>query len=98
MSDERTRTIAEIERDLEATQKRLADSVASLIERTHPRSVAERTLETARTALTDRLAELRAKFIGPDGSIDLRRVAMAGGAVAGAFVFLRLLRKVFRRR
>ncbi|MDR1833184.1 MAG: DUF3618 domain-containing protein [Propionibacteriaceae bacterium] len=46
-----SRTIDEIEKDIAATQERLATSVETLVNKVHPKAVAERSLEQAKDSL-----------------------------------------------
>lgn len=80
------RTPAQIEADLTATRERLAVTVDSLVDRVHPRNVAQRTL-----------ASVKARFVDDDGRPSPAKIAPLAGAVLGTVAVLVGLRIVVRR-
>ncbi len=77
-----TRTPEEIQADIDASQKRLADQVDSLSERLAPQALAEEAIGTVKSV-----------FVEADGTPKRKPIAIAVGTVAS----LLLLRKLFHR-
>ena len=94
---EDTRSKAEIEAELEAARDRLAHNIASLVNQVHPRAIAHRAVADARGAATQQLNDVKAQFVAPDGRLNVQRVALVGGAVAGALAFFAVVRSITRR-
>jgi hypothetical protein len=80
---------AAIERDIEATRARLAETVDQLSVRVHPKTVAARAGDDARARLHDAI------YL-PDGKPRTERLAAVGAAVA-ALLALLVWRKTKRR-
>lgn len=76
------RSATQIQADIDAAQKRLADQVDSLSERLAPQSLAE-----------DAIGSVKAVFVEDDGTPKRKPIAIAVGTVAGLLV----LRKLFHR-
>jgi hypothetical protein len=74
-------TPADLEAQIEQTREQLAGTIDQLAERMHPRNLARRGLDRARSLVID-----------DDGQIRTDRVVMIGGAIV-AFVGLRLWRR-----
>ncbi|MFL6181733.1 MAG: DUF3618 domain-containing protein [Actinomycetes bacterium] len=77
-----TRTPEEIQADIDASQRRLADQVDSLSERLAPQALAE-----------DAIGTVKGLFVEADGTPKRKPIAIAVGTVAS----LLLLRKLFHR-
>jgi hypothetical protein len=77
-----TRTPEEIQADIDASQRRLADQVDSLSERLAPQALAE-----------DAIGTVKSLFVEADGTPRRKPIAIAVGTVAS----LLLLRKLFHR-
>jgi hypothetical protein len=80
---------AAIERDIEATRARLADTVDQLAVRVHPKTITQRAGDDARARLHDALYT-------PDGKPRTERLAAIGAALA-ALVALVVWRKAKKR-
>ncbi|MDR0283413.1 MAG: DUF3618 domain-containing protein [Propionibacteriaceae bacterium] len=97
------RTVAEIERDLEATRERLAANLASLVTEIHPRVVAHRTVTEARretrVAIDKGKETVRATYrralavFKDDSGWKPRPLAVAGATVAVAVLVVVLTSK-----
>ncbi|HEX5017026.1 MAG TPA: DUF3618 domain-containing protein [Actinomycetes bacterium] len=77
-----SRSPEEIQADIDAAQRRLADQVDVLSERLAPQSLAE-----------DAIASVKNVFVEPDGTPKKKPIGIAVGTVAS----LLLLRKIFHR-
>lgn len=82
-----SRTPAQIEADLVATRERLAATIDELVDRVHPRALAERGVAGAKAAVIDE-----------DGKPRTDRIVKIAAGVGGAIVVLVLLRKFARGR
>ncbi|WP_405056557.1 DUF3618 domain-containing protein [Kribbella sp. NBC_01505] len=87
MSDTKARTAEQIEADIAATRARLASTVDELVDRAHPKNVAKRQVEQARSQVFDETGQLRTQKL----------VAVAG-AVVGAVAVLLVIRRLVGRR
>lgn len=83
----KTRTPEQIEADITATRARLAATVDELVDRTHPRNVARRQVEHARSQVFDERGQLRTQ-----------KLAAVGGAVVALLGVLLTIRRLARRR
>ena len=81
------RTPDQIEADIVATRARLAETVDELVDRAHPRNVAKRQVEQAKSQVYD-----------ADGNLRTQKIASVAGAVAGVLVLLLLVRRLVNRR
>ncbi len=80
-------TPAEIEAEIEATRARLASTVDELVDKAHPRNVAKRQVEQAKSQVYDAQGNLRTE-----------KIATVAGAVAGVIVVLLIVRRLVNRR
>jgi anti-sigma factor RsiW len=87
MSDTKARTAEQIEADIAATRARLASTVDELVDRAHPKNVAKRQVEQAKSQVFDETGQLRTQKL----------VAVAG-AVAGVVAVLLVIRHLVGRR
>jgi hypothetical protein len=78
----RDRSPAEIERDIETIRARLAGSVDELANRAHPRAVANRAADKARTTVDQAVDRARSTVIDERGRPRTSRLAAVGGVVA----------------
>lgn len=81
------RTAGQIEAEIEATRARLAATVDELVDKAHPRNVAKRQVEQARSQVYD-----------TDGNLRTRKLAAVGAALASVLVLLLVLRRRAGRR
>lgn len=81
------RTPEQIEAEIEATRARLADSIDELVDKAHPRNVAKRQVEHARSQVFD-----------PDGNLRTEKIATVVGAVAAGVAVLLIVRRLVNRR
>ncbi|TDD51073.1 DUF3618 domain-containing protein [Kribbella antibiotica] len=87
MSETKARTAEQIEADIAATRARLASTVDELVDRAHPKNVAKRQVEQAKSQVFDETGQLRTQKI----------VAVAGAVVGLVGVLLVIRRLVGRR-
>lgn len=87
MSDTKARTTEQIEADIEAARTRLASTVDALVDRAHPKNVAKRQVEQAKTQVFDDQGQLRTQ-----------KLVAVGGAAVGVVAVLLLIRKLVGRR
>ncbi len=71
--------------EIEQIRDRLADTVDALIDRAHPRTIARRSLASA-----------KARFIQPDGSPRVEVIAPVAGVVAAVVTVIVVLRRLLR--
>ena len=86
-TDSEPQTPAEIEAEIEATRARLASTVDELVDKAHPRNVAKRQVEQAKSQVYD-----------VQGNLRTERIATVAGAVAGVIVVLLVVRRLVNRR
>jgi hypothetical protein len=80
-------TPEEIEAEIAATRARLASTVDELVDRAHPRNVAKRQVEQARSQVFD-----------AEGNLRSEKIATVAGAIAGVVVLLLIIRRLVNRR
>lgn len=78
---------AEIEAEIEATRARLASTVDELVDKAHPRNVAKRQVEQAKSQVYDEQGNLRTE-----------KIATIAGAIAGVVVVLLIVRRLVNRK
>ncbi|MDQ3325918.1 MAG: DUF3618 domain-containing protein [Actinomycetota bacterium] len=76
-------TPEQIVSDIEGTREQLAQTIDALVDRTNPKNVAARTLDSVKAA-----------FFAPDGSPRMDQFAKVGGAVVGVIAVVVVLRRV----
>jgi hypothetical protein len=74
---------AELERDIEATRQRLADTLDDLVYRVKPSTIVSRKVQ-----------EIKAHFVDAEGSVRTDNVVKAAVAVGGVVIFLVVVRKL----
>ncbi len=74
-----------IERELEETRERLAETIDELVDRTNPKNVARR-----------ELASIKATFVDAEGNPRTDNILKVAGGVAGFVVILVVIRQVTR--
>jgi hypothetical protein len=74
-----------IEREMEETRERLAETIDELIDRTNPKNVARREADA-----------VKAVFVDDQGNPRTENILKAAGGVAGFIVLLVLIRRVTR--
>ncbi|MDQ3627699.1 MAG: DUF3618 domain-containing protein [Actinomycetota bacterium] len=67
--------------DIEATRHRLAGTVDAIIDRTNPKNIARRALES-----------VKSRFVDDSGAVSVTKVAPVAGAVCGVVVLVVALR------
>ena len=75
----------ELINEIEEIRDRLADTVDALIDRSHPKTIARRSL-----------AGVKSRFVDPDGSPKLGAIAPVVGGIAAVVAVLALLRRMLR--
>ena len=75
----------ELVSEIEQIRDRLADTVDALIDRTNPKTIARRTL-----------ADVKGRFIEPDGSLKLGVIAPIAGGIAAVIAAIAFLRRLLR--
>jgi hypothetical protein len=74
-----------LEREIEATRERLADTIDQLVYRASPKTIARR-----------ELASLKAVYVAPDGSPRTDNMLKTAGAVVGFVTLMVALRRLTR--
>ena len=89
MSDTKAkaRTAEQIEADIAATRARLASTVDELVDRAHPKNLAKRQVEQAKSQVFDEQGQLRTQ-----------KLLAVVGAVAGVVGVLLVIRRLVGRR
>src|SRR4051794_20377940 len=87
VSDTKPRTAEQIEADIAATRARLASTVDELVDRAHPKNVAKRQVEQAKSQVFDETGQLRTQ-----------KLAAVAGAAVGLVAVLLLIRRLVGRR
>jgi hypothetical protein len=77
----------EIEAEIAATRARLAETVDELVDKAHPRNIAKRQVEQAKSQVFD-----------ADGNLRTEKIASVAGAIAGVLVLLLLIRRLVNRK
>lgn len=91
------RTRSQIEADLAVNRARLSEALEGLVDQVHPARIKERAITDVKTLVTGEFNNAKSQFVGKGGAVRVDRVAMIGGAVVGAVVFIAVLRKIARR-
>jgi hypothetical protein len=68
--------------DIDVTRNRLASTIDQIVDRAHPRNVAQRALNNVKD-----------RFLAPDGSVRMETVGPVAGALAGVVVLVVALRR-----
>jgi hypothetical protein len=90
------RTLTEIQADIDRAQRQIEDTLASLIDSVHPKAIAHRTVEDAKSFAGEQLSSVKAQIKDQYGW-RLDRLALAAGAVAGVVTFLFAVRAIGKR-
>ena len=90
------RTLTEIQADIDRAQRQIEDTLASLIDSVHPKAIAHRTIEDAKSFAGEQLTSAKAQVKDQYGW-RLDRLALVAGAVAGVVTFLFAVRAVGKR-
>lgn len=96
-TDQANAVTADIEAEIAAARERLADDLADLIERIHPRAVLRNSVDGARTYLAAEARQVSEQFVDENG-LRTSRVVLAAAAVAGAVGFAWIIRSIFNGR
>ena len=92
-----SRSKSQIEADLGATRDRLTGSVQALIDQVHPNRIKQREIASAKRFASVELENLKALVFNARGDLRTDRIAMLGGAGAGATAFLLIIRTIIKR-
>lgn len=92
-----TRSKEQIQAEIAAARARLASNVEGLITQTHPKAVAARTVQDAKSFAAGEFAAAKAQFVSSDGSPRATRIASLAVAAIGAVAFLVVVRGLARR-
>jgi uncharacterized membrane-anchored protein YhcB (DUF1043 family) len=90
------RTLADIQADIDRAQRQIEDTLASLIDSVHPKAIAHRTIEDAKSFAGDQLSSAKAQVRDQYGW-RLDRLALVAGAVVGVVTFLVAVRAIGNR-
>ncbi|MDN5569754.1 MAG: DUF3618 domain-containing protein [Propionibacteriaceae bacterium] len=90
------RTKEDIQAEIAAARARLASNVEGLITQTHPRAVAARTVQDAKSLLDAEVQSAKAQFVDPAGEPRYGRIAALGVAIAASVAFLVVVRSLAR--
>ena len=75
----------ELVNEIEQIRDRLADTVDALIDRAHPKTIARRTL-----------ADVKARFVEPDGTPKVSVIVPVVGGIAATVTAIVVLRRLLR--
>ncbi|MDR1851661.1 MAG: DUF3618 domain-containing protein [Propionibacteriaceae bacterium] len=95
---ETERTINEIEADIERTQHRLASNLEALKDRVSPSTVATNTAQKAKDLVTEKVNWAKRELIDEDGNLNLKKLAVVSGAIAGIAGFICVIRALRKRK
>jgi hypothetical protein len=98
MADPIVRTRDDIEADIDAARRRLADNVESLINQVHPKAIVANTVADARAFAEGSFEQAKAQVIDERGFVRTERVALLVAAVGGAVVFVLVVRSILKGR
>lgn len=91
-----TRSKEQIQSDIAAARARLASNVEGLITQAHPKAVAARTVQDAKSFAAGEFEAAKSQFVGLDGSPHLARIGALAAAVVGSIAFLVVVRSIAR--
>ncbi|HMR47782.1 MAG TPA: hypothetical protein PKE40_01340 [Arachnia sp.] len=97
MPDDR-RHIDDIRAQMAANRVSVGVSAANLRESLSPKNIAKSGIEETKEFLKGEYTSAKAQFVEADGSVNLQRVLVIGGAVLGAIVFFATLNSIGHRR
>lgn len=86
-----TRSVSQIEADLDATRQRLTVSVESLIDQVHPTRIKQRGKARLRLVADEYIEKAKGLVFNARGDLRTDRVAAAGGGLAGFITLLIVL-------
>jgi hypothetical protein len=92
-----SRTKSQIEADIGATRDRLTSSVEGLIDQVHPNRIKQREIAQVKSLINGELENAKSLVFNARGDLRKERLAIVGGAVAGAIGFLVIIRAIVRR-
>ena len=90
---ETMRSKAQIESDIAAARARLSANVEGLISEVHPRAVATRRVDDAKTFAKTEYASAK-KQIKDENGWRYDRLAVVAGALVGTVIFVRVVRSI----
>lgn len=92
------RSKAQLERDIAAARARLAGNIETLITEAHPKTVINRGVDEAKAFVVGEVkhttTQTKAQFVTEEGEPRWGRIAVIGGAIAGAITFLMTIRAI----
>ena len=80
-----TSELSSLEREIEATRERLADTIDQLAHRANPKTIVNR-----------EISSFKAHFVAPDGSPRTDNILKVAGGVVGVIAVLALIRRITR--
>ena len=90
------RTLTEIQADIDRAQRQIEDTLASLIDSVHPKAIAHRTVEDAKSFAGEQLSSAKAQVKDQYGW-RLGRLALIAGAAIGVVTFVVAVRALGKR-
>ncbi|MDF1488551.1 DUF3618 domain-containing protein [Tessaracoccus caeni] len=95
---DKQRTIDEIRAEMAANRVNVGVSASQLRESINPKNIAKSGIEETKQFIKGEYDAAKAQFVDTDGSVNLQRVLIIGGAVLGAVVFFATLNSIGHRR
>jgi len=95
---ENQRHIDEIRAQMAANRVSVGVSATNVRESLSPKNIAKNGIEETKEFIKGEYASAKAQFVEADGSMNLQRVLVIGGAVLGAIVFFATLNSIGHRR
>ncbi|MFT3877410.1 MAG: DUF3618 domain-containing protein [Propioniciclava sp.] len=92
-----TRSKEQIQAEVAAARARLASNVEGLILQVHPKAIAARSIQDAKTFVAGEIGAAKAQFVEPDGTPRVTKIAAVAVAVVGSIAFLAVVRSLTRR-
>lgn len=90
------RTMTDIQADIDGSLRQIEESLAGLIDAVHPKAIAHRTVEDAKSFASEQLTSAKAQVKDEYGwRVD--RLALVAGAVVGVVTFVIAVRAIGKR-
>lgn len=87
----------QIEEEIAAARARLSSNIEGLIGQGHPKAIAARGIDQAKTFAEAEFVNAKAQVIDDDGAWRYDRLAIIGGAIAGVIGLLVAIRAIVRK-
>lgn len=89
-------TTEEIRAEIAAARSRLSSNIEGLITQAHPKAVAARTVQDAKTLAAAEIDGVKAQFVDASGTPHYVRIGALAAAIIGSVAFLIVVRSIAR--